>query len=255
LNILIVNDDGIQSLGIRILAEAMEKENKVLVVAPQSQRSACGHSITLEKPLSIKEEKLPGVYSKAYSIDGTPADCVRIGVDKISDHKIDLIISGINKGYNLGINVLYSGTVSAAVEGVLYKIPSIAISTSPGEFSEIKENYETTALSLKEIIKKLPLKSEVNLYNINVPGRENGNIKGIKVCPLAHQVYTNVFTKVAGDKQLYDLVGEVSDLGPIDRDVHYIEDGYITITPIKYDLTDYSYLDKLSTIFKGELYE
>ncbi|HEY5563091.1 MAG TPA: 5'/3'-nucleotidase SurE [Clostridiaceae bacterium] len=252
MNILITNDDGIDSLGIRLLAKIIEEEHKVIVAAPHAERSACGHSITLNKPLTVKEEKLMGVFSKAYSIDGTPADCVRIGIEKLAKVKVDLIISGINRGYNLGVDVLYSGTVSAAVEGALYRIPSIAISTQPGSKAEMEKYYQYAAKALKEIIKLLPLKGKINLYNINVPGIQEEYIKGTVVCPLANQLYSNVFTELDEAKELYNLTGSVIDLGPTDRDIHYIEEGYITITPIKYDLTDYASLDKLRAIFNDK---
>lgn len=155
MKVLITNDDGINAKGIYVLAKEIEKEHEVIIAAPDNQRSACGHSITLTRPLIIKEVKLEGVESKAYSVDGTPADCVRVAVDKLVDGKVDIVISGINKGVNLGTDVIYSGTVSAAIEAAIYKTPSIAISS---EFKDEKENYEIAAKTVLSVLKKLQVK-------------------------------------------------------------------------------------------------
>ncbi len=134
MRLLLTNDDGINAKGIYALAKELEKNHEVIIVAPDNERSACGHSITLTRPLIVKEIKLEGLKSKAFSVDGTPADCVKIAINKLIDSKIDMVVSGINKGLNLGTDVLYSGTVSAAIEASIYKIPAMAISM------EIKQN-------------------------------------------------------------------------------------------------------------------
>src|SRR5690606_32311726 len=128
MRLLLVNDDGIHAEGINKLAMELEKKHEVTIVAPDDERSAQSHALTLRKPLVVKEVKLGGIKSKAYSVSGTPADCVRIAIDKLLPEPVDMVISGINRGLNVGMDVLYSGTVSAAIEANLYNIPSIALS-------------------------------------------------------------------------------------------------------------------------------
>jgi 5'-nucleotidase len=128
MRILIANDDGINSMGLHMLVKEMEKDNEVLIVAPDEQKSASGHSITISRPIVVKEVKIEGIKSRALSVTGTPADCVKIAMEKLLEDKVDVVMSGINHGLNLGTDVIYSGTVSAAIEGVIYKIPSMAIS-------------------------------------------------------------------------------------------------------------------------------
>src|SRR5665647_1089265 len=143
MRLLLTNDDGINAKGIYALAKEIEKNHEVIIVAPDKERSACGHSITLTRPLIVRETKLIGLKSKAFSVDGTPADCVKIAINKLIDSKIngkiDMVVSGINKGLNLGTDVLYSGTVSAAIEATIYKIPAMTVSMAvKGNI----ENYE-----------------------------------------------------------------------------------------------------------------
>ena len=166
MNILVTNDDGIMSPGIILLAEALSEEHEVLVVAPDVERSATGHAITIRTPLWAKEVKV-GNKNIGYAINGTPADCVKLGLLAISDRKIDLVISGVNKGQNMGIDVLYSGTVSGALEGAVTDTPSIAVSSSDWSNPE----YETAARFMVDFLKiydvsKMP---DFTALNINVP--------------------------------------------------------------------------------------
>jgi 5'-nucleotidase len=251
MKLLITNDDGIHAEGIYILAKEMEKEHEIIIVAPDDQRSACGHSITITRPLVVKEVKLEGVKSKAYSVNGTPADCVRIAADKLVDGKIDMVISGINKGVNLGTDVIYSGTVSAAIESAIYKTPSIAISS---EFQGDKQNYELAAKTVLDILKKLQikdLKSDVVL-NINIPLIKEENIKGIKVCKISSRTYSNCFieSKDAQGHISYEIIGTVNDAYDKDTDVDYFNKGYITITPLHYDLTNFKILNEIDKWIK-----
>ncbi len=127
MNILLTNDDGIDAEGINTLAELLSKHHNVVMVAPENQRSASSHSITIYEPIIVKQVK-KSYNVEAYSISGTPADCVKVALDKLVPDNIDIVISGINKGLNIGNDILYSGTVSAAIEGSMYKVPSIAVS-------------------------------------------------------------------------------------------------------------------------------
>ncbi len=246
MRLLITNDDGINAKGINALAKELEKEHEVIIAAPDDQRSACGHSITITRPLIIKNIELQGIKSKAYCINGTPADCVRIAVDKLVGEKIDMVISGINKGVNLGTDVIYSGTVSAAIEAAIYKIPSIAISS---EFQGENENYEIAAKTVSDIIKRIQgkrIKDDVVL-NINVPLIPEHKIQGIKVCKIGRRTYNNCFIE-SKDEQgniVYDIIGTVNDAYDEDTDVDYFKQGYITLTPLHYDLTNFKILNEV----------
>jgi 5'-nucleotidase len=246
MRLLITNDDGIHAEGIYILAKELEREHQVVIAAPDDQRSACGHSITLTRPLLIKEVKLKDLNSKAYSVDGTPADCVRIALEKLSEKKIDMVISGINKGVNLGTDVIYSGTVSAAIEASIYKIPSIAISS---EFKGEDENYKLAAKTVAEVLKKAQhnyIKDDIVL-NINVPVIPEENIKGMKICKIGSRTYNNCFIESidAEGNISYEIIGTVNDSAEEDTDVQFFNEGYITLTPLHYDLTNFAILNEI----------
>ncbi|MCM8710195.1 5'/3'-nucleotidase SurE [Clostridium sp. SYSU_GA19001] len=246
MKLLLTNDDGINAKGIYVLAKRLEKSHEVIIAAPDSQRSASGHAITLTRPLVIKKVKLEGLNCKAYSIDGTPADCVRIALDKLIDEKVDMVISGINRGTNLGTDVLYSGTVSAAVEAAIYKTPAIAVSS---EFDEDNDNYEVAA----ETVIKLLLKNRENfikddmVININVPLLSYKEIKGIKVARIGSRTYNHAFIESRDEEGniRYQIVGTVEDSLQEDTDVHYFKEGYITLTPLHYDLTNFKILKEV----------
>ena len=198
MRLLITNDDGISAKGIYALAKELEKNHEVIMVAPDNERSACGHSITLTRPLVVREVKLEGLKSKAFSVDGTPADCVKIAINKLIDGKIDMVVSGINKGLNLGTDVLYSGTVSAAIEAAIYKIPSMAISM------DVKKNVETYEMAAKyagEILLKAKENSIKNdiVLNVNIPLLKENEIKGIKVCKIGSRLYNNIYIETIGE--------------------------------------------------------
>jgi 5'-nucleotidase len=252
MKILLVNDDGIHAEGLHILAKEIEKDNDVIIVAPDDQRSACGHSITLGRPLVVKETKIDGVKSKAYSVQGTPADCVRIGVLKLCSNEsngIDIIVSGINRGVNLGRDILYSGTVSAAIEAAINKIPSIAVSAHlVGE--EI--NYEIAAKYAKRIL-KLAKENYIGtnaVLNLNVPSIEESKIKGIKVCKSGGRLYEDNYKEIgrSSDEVTYITNGIMNEVFDEGTDVHFLKQGYVTLTPLQYDLTDYKNIEKIKII-------
>ncbi|SEF76236.1 5'-nucleotidase /3'-nucleotidase /exopolyphosphatase [Caloramator fervidus] len=244
MRILISNDDGIYAKGIYYLAKELEKDHECIIVAPDKQRSAAGHAITLHRPITVKKVKLEGIKSIAYSVDGKPADCVKVAIEKLLEDKIDMIISGINNGFNLGTDVIYSGTVSAAVEGAIYKIPSIAVSV---DFNADDEYYKRAARHVKKIAETSysKLKNDVVL-NINVPKED---IKGIKVCSLGNRIYVNAYieeeTGNEGERK-FQLAGEVKDFDDVDTDVFYIKNGYITVTPLHYDLTNFNIINEVN---------
>ncbi|GAA0715324.1 5'/3'-nucleotidase SurE [Paraclostridium ghonii] len=249
MNILITNDDGIYADGMIELAKSISDIANVYIVAPHTQRSATGHAITIHDPIIIKEEKILSEVT-AYSISGTPADCVKVGIESIlKDIEIDLVLSGINNGANLGTDVIYSGTVSAAIEGLIQKKPSIAISYDGFDVS--KDNYEKAAVYIKDIIRNLEDKMDIFkdcILNINVP---NNNIKGYKVTKLGIREYDNVIEERLsphGKKYVW-IGGQVRKLEQEkDSDIKAVEDGYISITPVNIDMTNYKKVEMLSNI-------
>ncbi|ERI91637.1 5'/3'-nucleotidase SurE [Clostridiales bacterium oral taxon 876 str. F0540] len=250
MRLLLTNDDGIYAPGLYELAKELEKYHEIIIAAPDNQRSACGHSITITRPLIVKNVKLEGINSKAYSIDGTPADCVRTAVEKLVEGKIDMVVSGINKGVNLGTDVIYSGTVSAAIEAAVYNVPSIAVSS---EFQGNKENYEVAAKTAANII-PIAIKNYISddmVLNINVPLIDKDKIKGIKVCRIGNRTYSNVFIEDKDDQGnvSYEIIGSIKDRDEEDTDVKYFKQGYITLTPLHYDLTNYKIIDKVREWF------
>ena len=250
MRLLLTNDDGINAKGIYALAKELEKNHEVIIVAPDNERSACGHSITLSRPLVVKEVVLEGLESKAFSVDGTPADCVKIAINRLIDGKIDMVVSGINKGLNLGTDVLYSGTVSAAIEASIYKIPSMAVSM---QVNKTVENYETAAKYASEILiiaKENNIKNDIVL-NINVPLLGQNEIKGIKVCKIGSRLYNNVYIKSIGENNetQYEIKGELKDVHEEDSDTLFFKEGYVTVTPLHYDLTNFKILNGVDEWF------
>lgn len=247
MKILMTNDDGIWSEGIQILARTLEKCHDITIIAPHGEKSACGHSITLTKPLIIKKVDLENINSNAYSVEGTPADCVKIGIEMIMDSKPDLVISGINKGLNLGTDVIYSGTVSAAVEGAICKIPSIAISL---DYDGNNESFDLVSKYMVEILKKINdnvLKNDL-VININFPKCNQEDIKGLKVCNLGYRIYDNYYVEEileSGEKG-FRLKGWAKDDDVKDTDIYNLRNNYITVTPLHYDLTNFKILNEVS---------
>lgn len=255
MRILITNDDGVQAEGIKALAREFERDNEIFIVAPDKQRSAAGHSITISRPIIVREVKLGGITSKAFEIDGTPADCVRIGAGILSKEKFDVVISGINYGTNLGSDVIYSGTVSAAIEGSVYKIPSFAVSMDM--VGGIKE-YEVAAKFARKIIFQAMannIGSEVVL-NINVPSIPIGEIKGINVSMLGNSIYTNSYSEAlqSGGGKGYRISGALVQNDKEDTDVFNYNKGWVTVTPLHYDLTNFKLLKAVDSWFvEGEV--
>lgn len=223
MRILITNDDGIDTLGIRLLAAWARKLGEVTVVAPKTGQSAKSHAIEIVKPVEIKKvDFMDGV--TAYAMDSTPADCVRFGIVGLKK-EYDLVLSGINKGVNVGIDVVYSGTVGAVFEAVRYKVPSIAFSAFP-------EGQEAAAEYLDEVydyIVKNRLFAENLIYNVNIPEES----KGIRMTYEGSAYFSDDFVKLEGD--MYAQVGDIiADECPddLDRDTVALHQGYITVTPL-----------------------
>jgi 5'-nucleotidase len=247
MKLLISNDDGISALGIRALANSLaEAGHDVTVVCPDRERSATGHGLTLHQP--IRAEIVESIFHpsiKAWACSGTPSDCVKLALWALLDHPPDLVLSGINHGSNLGTDVLYSGTVSAAMEGVIEGIPSIAFSLTSFSSSDFQP-AAAFAQSLVAQLAKQPL-PELLLLNVNVPAVASAAIAGVKVTRQGIRRYIDVFEKrldprgktyywLAGE--LLEEIDEVSSLSEqAPTDVQAIRDNYITITPLQYNLT------------------
>lgn len=246
MNILITNDDGIEAKGIKILSRKLQQFHNIIVVAPDSQRSASSHSITLTKPLLLKEVNLEGINAQCYSVSGTPVDCTKIAVTTISKEKIDIVISGINEGFNLGTDVLYSGTVSAAIEGAINNIPAIAISCDGSE-----EGYNIAAEYVEQVLEKIKYESMGNtVLNINIPAMAREEVKGIKVCSIGDRSYNNVYVEIGkeGVDSIYKITGDPQLPKEDNTDVAYIKEGYVTITPLHYDLTNFNLIKTIGSI-------
>lgn len=241
MKILISNDDGIFARGIRVLAEeiARDSENEVYVVAPDRERSATGHALTLHKPLRVEEVDFPGKVKGAWWTTGTPSDCVKFAVGHLVPAPVDLVLSGINSGPNLGGEILYSGTVSAAMEGAFLDIPSIAISLG----SNGHRHYETAAAFLAKVIKILPASGlgKKLFLNINVPNLPADKIAGVRVSKLGVRAYNDHFEKRTDPrgKVYYWLAGEAIEEGEEEgTDAWCMAHGIISITPIAFNMTD-----------------
>jgi 5'-nucleotidase len=234
--ILVTNDDGVHSEGIRLLAEAVAHLGTVTIVAPTQEASAIGHALTLRRPL-----RLETFGPRIFAVDGTPTDCVNVAITHVLGTKPDLILSGINKGWNLGDDVTYSGTVSGALEGALLGIPSIAVSTQRlGDDFDFRPSAEAAARIAELALERGLPKS--TLLNINTP---KGPIRGFRVTVQAKRNHITVVNKrVDPRSQDYYWIEEgQNDWEPHDRsDYQAVRDGFASITPLQPDLTAYDAL-------------
>jgi 5'-nucleotidase len=245
MKVLITNDDGIYSRGIYALYEVFSKIADVTVVAPITEQSAVGHAITISLPLRIHE-----VYRKdnffGYGVNGTPADCVKLAFSDILTTKPDLVISGVNRGANLASNVIYSGTVSAATEGAMMGVPSIAVSLASVEYHDYSVAAEFAIFFAKKVL-GFKFKNGT-LWNINVPPLKKSEIKGWRYAVQGKTKYLDTFEKRLDPRgnTYYWLTGEkIIERTSEESDDYLLERGFITVTPIKYDLTDCELYKKL----------
>lgn len=249
--ILVTNDDGITAPGIRNLVEFMNEIGEVVVVAPNSPQSGKGHAITINSTLTFEEINLEGP-QKDYSLSGTPVDCVKFALDKILTRKPDLVVSGINHGANSSINVIYSGTMSAAVEAGVEGLQAIGFSlldfSWDADFKEAKTH-------IQDIVRKVlsnPIPKGVVL-NVNIPKLNSTEIKGIRVCKQANAKWEESFDERINPhgKKYYWLTGYFNNMDTSENaDEVALSEGYISIVPVKFDLTAYDYLDQLKGIME-----
>ncbi|MDE5756919.1 MAG: 5'/3'-nucleotidase SurE [Clostridia bacterium] len=242
MNILLVNDDGIYGQGILTLAKKLSADNVITVVAPQGQMSGTGHSFTLYEYVNFVElNLLEGV--KCFAVNGTPADCVKVAINLIMTDKPDLIISGINKGFNLGTDIFYSGTVNAALEGAIHNIKSIAVSQEYNldnfEFSSdfILKNY----LKLYEM---LPDDAQT-IFNINVPAGDEKDIVGVRFAKLGVKYFDENYRYEEGFGYRAHCRTTLSDKTTQDDDVLLYDQKFVTISPVKNDWNNIEFFEKI----------
>ncbi len=244
--ILVTNDDGITAPGIRALVSFMNEIGDVTVVAPNSPQSGKGHAITINSTLTFEEITLEGP-QRDYSLSGTPVDCVKFALDKILDYKPDLVVSGINHGANNSINVIYSGTMSAAVEAGVEGLQAIG-------FSLLDYNWDADFSQSKEFIQDIVRKILANplpqgiVLNVNIPKLPAEEIKGIRVCKQADAKWEENFDERINPhgKKYYWLTGYFNNMDSSpDADENALSNGYVSVVPVKFDLTAYEYIDVL----------
>jgi 5'-nucleotidase len=247
--ILVTNDDGINAPGIRALISVMQEIGEVIVVAPDSPQSATGHAITINNTLYLNKITDDNAAITEYSCSGTPVDCVKFAVNEILKKKPDLCVSGVNHGSNSSINVIYSGTMSAAVEAGIEGIPAIGFSLLDydwnADFEQIKPFIKKIALEV--LANKLP---EGTILNVNFPKLKTKEIKGIKICRQAKAIWIEKFDKrkTPFGRDYYWLAGEFvnQDKGE-DTDEWALSHGYVSIVPVQFDLTAHHAIQQLNS--------
>ena len=243
MRIVVTNDDGIHSPGLSALAKALSKVGEVWVVAPDRERTAAAHAVTLNKPLRVQQ-----LGTRIYAVSGTPVDCVNLAVLKILPAPPDLLVSGINRGVNLGDDVLYSGTVSAAMEGTILGIPSMAVSQEGQEhfYFDAGARY---AVRIARLIMKEGLPDET-LVNLNIPDRPFKSITGVRVTCLSRRRFHNpIIEKIDPRGRTYYWIAgtRVSWSRSKDADHEALEQGAVSLTPIHLDTTNHAVLDRFRT--------
>lgn len=250
MRVLLTNDDGIYAKGLRTLIERLSKEHDVYVVAPSVEQSAKSHSITMHHPIMVKEVDLYGSVQAAYAIGGTPADCVKIAIEELIDLKPDIVISGINDGPNLGNDIIYSGTVAAAVEGSFYGVNSVAVSLCGRNNTEFSAAADFIADNIEGFAKmNVPVDTAIN---VNVPNIPSDEIKGAKVTSIGTRKYANTFDHrhTPRGEVYYWLAGEPMEAEQNgDSDIKAVREGYVSVTPIRFDFTFESLNKDLEDIF------
>jgi 5'-nucleotidase len=253
LNILLTNDDGIYAPGLAALYRELKHLGEVVVVAPESEQSAVGHAITLMTPLRVKEVFLDGGV-EGYSVSGFPADCVKIAMAELLPNPPDLVVSGINLGPNVGINVLYSGTVSAATEAAILGVRGVAFSLDSYDKNADFAGAARLALELLEQVRDWAAWNNGVCLNVNLPNLPRAEVKGVRVTrqdtgPLLEHFERRVDPR----RHVYYWLAEINPRPALDPDTDYgaLAQGYVSITPIHHDLTDYHSLNDLHTLKWG----
>jgi 5'-nucleotidase len=253
LNILVSNDDGIDAPGIYALVKELRKMGTVTVVAPDKQRSAVGHAITMNFPLRVRKFFKNGEFF-GHAVEGTPADSVKIGVRNIMEAIPDILVSGVNHGSNTAINIIYSGTVSAATEGTILGIPSIAVSLTTYDEPDFRFAAKF-ARKLADFVVRKGLPKDT-LLNVNVPPVKEKDIRGVRVTRQGKSRWNDTFDvrRDPNNKEYFWLTGKLDILDTDeDTDLIAIYNRYVSVTPIHFDLTDYRMLRKVQRWGLGRL--
>ena len=245
MKILLTNDDGIYAKGIEVLHKHLSKDHEVVVVAPETEQSAVGHAITLTDPLLVKSVNRNGIFF-GYAVKGTPADCVKLAINELVEQQPDLVVSGINLGANVGINVIYSGTVSAATEGAILGVPSMAISINTFRDPDFEPAARFARL-LARLVNKFGIPAHTSL-NVNVPAIPEDEIKGVRITRQGVTRFVESFDRRVDPREnvYYWQCGSTPPLEEDDdTDACALARNYISITPIHHDLTNYGFMESL----------
>ena len=247
MQILLTNDDGIFAPGLAAIYKELIKIGNVTVAAPADSRSGTSHSVTFSRPLVCNKVDINGQFS-GYSIQGSPADCVKLAAMQLHKDPIDLVVAGINNGANAGINVYYSGTVAAAMEGAFLKIPAVAMSLAYEE----NMDFQMAAFYCVKILKELmPVKNE-GVININIPLLSKGQPKGVRVVPQSSKGFDEYYIRQKNEQgqMVFQLTGKnhITDEAPVDT--RSLEEGFITITALTPDMTNKRKTDELEAGFE-----
>ncbi len=249
MRILLTNDDGIYAPGLRALRPELQKLGEVVVVAPATEQSAVGHSVTLTTPLVVQEVLDEQRQPLGWAVEGRPADCVKLAIRELLEEPPDVLVSGLNAGSNAGINVLYSGTVAAAIEGSFFRCTSIACSL---EYTRLKpldfaRGAELARRVVEQIVAQRPPAG--SLFNVNIPALERGPVRGIRVVPQNVAPYVEAFDRRVDPRGRVYFWSSPNfgcpDPHP-DTDVTALAEGYITVTPLQFDLTQAALLRQMS---------
>jgi len=242
MRILCTNDDGYMARGLRVLADAARTLGEVAIVAPDREQSATSHSLTIHRPVRARLSQ-----NGAHVVDGTPTDCVIMAVNELLGHRPDFCLSGINHGANMGEDVLYSGTVAAAMESTVIGIPSVAVSYTGDDFEALDAWQNLMEGFLKQILERASFPPHT-LLNVNLPGCPPAEVRGIRVTTLGQRHYSDSITRSLDPKgrEYYWIGGGISAwAGAEDADFRAVQEGLISVTPLHLDLTDYKTLEEI----------
>ncbi|MFH1719529.1 MAG: 5'/3'-nucleotidase SurE [Planctomycetota bacterium] len=245
MNILLTNDDGIFAPGLAAMYKELARIGDVTVVAPSDSRSGTSHSVTFSRPLVCNKVDINGLFT-GFSVEGSPADCVKLAVMQLHAGPIDLVVAGINQGANAGINVYYSGTVAAAMEGAFLKIPAVAMSLT----AEERMDFEKAAEYCADVLKKLmPVKTGA-VINVNIPQLSKGRPKGIRVVPQSSKGFDEYYIRQKNEQgqTVFQLAGNAHLADETPSDTTSLMEGFITVTALAPDMTDHERTRELQNI-------
>jgi len=249
MQILLTNDDGIFAPGLAAIYKELVKIGNVTVVAPADSKSGASHSITYTQPLVCKRIEIEGEFS-GFSVQGSPADCVKLAYMQLCQKPIELVVAGINRGANAGINVFYSGTVAAAMEAAFLQIPAVAMSLTREETMD----FDAAASYCIDVLKRIMPVKKGDVININIPPLSKGNPKGVRVAAQSNKGFDEYYIRQNNEQgqTVFQLAGSDSHTAsepPDLTDTTSLAEGYITITSLKADMTDHKKMQKLQKLF------